>query len=151
MTDSQSVMEEHIDNVHVNRFPIKSETEGNVQDSADKFGAMVSSKLLLMSSLQRLMSQKIISEILLKGQLGMLKPSMSPVVVSGYMKNISSGRTKTKNVVTVDCLSPTYDEYEDESGGCDPLMSQVKRENIRNTHSDNMEFVKNEVVWSDDD
>lgn len=58
--------------MQVNHFPIEFK-KANVRNNEDKFGAMVSSKLLLMSPLQRLLSKKIISEIMFKGQLGMLK------------------------------------------------------------------------------
>lgn len=117
---------------------IDSETSKAPNDK-DKFGAMVSSKLLLMSPLQRLLSQKIISEILLKGQFGMLKSSLCPVVVNGYMKNISNSATNTTNLLS---SAPSTD------GDSDPLMFQVKQE-INTDDTDYEPLVKEEVSWSD--
>lgn len=122
MTDSQT-SEEHCDNVRVTEFQIESVSDADVPgNTEDKFGAMVSSKLLLMSPLQRLMAQKIISEILLQGQLGMLKSSLSPVLVAGYMKS-------TANEVITDCSSSST--MGDDSNDCDPLMFQVNQRKVR--------------------
>lgn len=141
MTDSPTTIEEHGDRVQTNHFSIECENETVVPaDIDDKFGAMVSSKLLLMSPLQRLMSQKIISEILLKGQLGMLKRSLSPVLVAEYMENKSNTSTN--------CSASSRD---DDSDDCDPLMCQVKAERMRDTNFETFEFVKDEMAWSDDD
>lgn len=146
---SQTSMEEHCD--YAQEKEVKIESVNNADDvpgNEQKFGAMVSSKLLLMSPLQRLMSQKIISEILLKGQLGMLKSSLSPVLVAGYMKNTANGEL-------TDCSSLSMcDESQDkdnESNDCDPLMFQVSQENVRDTKLESFDFIKHEVAWSDDD
>lgn len=157
MTDSQTTMEEHNDSIEVNHFPIEAE-KANVRDNEDKFGAMVSSKLLLMSPLQRLLSEKIISEILFKGQLGMLKRSLSPVLVADYIKNVTNGVTTTTNEVPTDC-SPSTNEgdndkdddcEDDDSDDCDPLRFQVKTIN-GGPNLETFEFVKDEIAWSDDD
>lgn len=133
-------MEEHSVNMQANQFSIEPE-KAHVSDNEDKFGAMVSSKLLLMSPLQRLMSEKIITEILFKGQLGMLKRSLSPVLVADYMKNISN------KVTTIDGSNDTDDDSDD----CDPLMFQLKPEKISDSNLETFEFVKDEIAWSDDD
>lgn len=119
-------------------------------DSDDKFGAMVSSKLLLMSPLQRLMSEKIINEILLKGQMGMLKSSLSPVVVTGYMKNASNGVTSDDCKVAM--CGGSDDSGSDDTDDCgDPLMFPGRQETIRSTNIEQVDFVKNEICWTDDD
>lgn len=160
MTDPQSYLEESSDSVQGNRIPIIDSENANTVDSEDTFGAMVSSKLQLMSPLQRLMAQKIISEILLKGQLGMLKSSLSPVLVAGYMRGKSVGVTKrTTNVIaSSDCFLPMCDDdsnysndIDNASEDCDPLMFQVKKSKIRGTKSECFDFVKDEIVSSDDD
>lgn len=112
-------------------------------DNEDKFGAMVSSKLVLMSPLQRLISQKIISEILLRGQLGILKSSLSPVLVNGYMKNALNvvANTVESNFASTDCLSSMSDDQNDSEDDCDPLMCKVEPQNA----------VKSECCWSDDE
>lgn len=155
MTDSQTTMGEHNDSMEVNHFPIEDEKANNVRDNEDKFGAMVSSKLLLMSPLQRLMSERIISEILFKGQLGMLKRSLSPVLVADYLKNITNGVTTTTNEVPTDCSPSTNDVDNDkdddsEDDDCDPLRFQVKTIN-GSPNLETFEFVKDEIDWADDD
>lgn len=153
MADSQPSVEE---SVQVNQLPIIDSVHTSTADNEDTFGAMVSSKLQLMSPVQRLMSQKIISEILLKGQLGLLKSSLSPVLVAGYMRCKSVGVTKsTTNVVPSSecCDDDSYDrnDRDNASDDCDPLMFQVKKSKIRGTKSESFDFVKDEIVWSDDD
>ncbi|KAG4078871.1 hypothetical protein HA402_007421 [Bradysia odoriphaga] len=137
--------EESLKPVEVSR----SESVATVSDNEDKFGAMVSSKLLLMSPLQRLMSEKIISEILLKGQLGMLKSSFSPVLVNGFMKN--GADTTGSNFASTDCLSPMGEDSDDKDSvdDCDPLMPKVEQDREQNTKP--FEFVKNECCWPEDD
>lgn len=155
MTDTKSLIVEPSVK-YVEQISLKTSSDfqnSKIPSDEDKFGAMVSSKLLLMSPLQRLMSQKVISEILLKGQLGMLKSSLSPVLVTGYMKNISNGATNSTNVITSEQLSyyngdDNSDDAVDEDDGSDPLMFQkfeVKQE------ESTFGIVKNEISWSDDD
>ncbi len=137
------VLEEDDSNsrVHqVNHFP---DQESISSDNEDKFGAMVSSKLQLMSPLQRLISQKIISEILLRGQLGMLKSSFIPVIVPFYMKNTSNGLTNDFLPTVSGDSNENDDSSEDEDS--DPLMfQQVKRETNRDTILESVDFVKKE-------
>jgi len=128
-------------NVNVKETSIVSETS-KVPGDDDKFGAMVSSKLLLMTPLQRLLFQKIISEILLKGQLNMLKSSLSPVLVTGYMKNSSNGVSNTS--VSNEHLSSNEDDDND------PLMFQIKQEDFSDTNFQTLEIIKDEFSWSDD-
>lgn len=151
MTDASSYVKDNnkMDKADVkqNVLTLIDSKSSRVADDEDKFGTMVSSKLLLMSPLQRLISQKIISEILLKGQLGMLKNSLSPVLVSGYMKSISNGAT---NVISTEHLlyNSENDNNDDDS---DPLMFQAKHEDNRQTNFEMLEEVKHEMSWSDDD
>lgn len=150
MTDSQPASEE-------DSVPIIKELpsiNGNTTDNEDTFGAMVSSKLLLMSPLQRLMAQKIITEILFTGQMGMLKSSF----VAGYMKNSSIAATKNTNTNVVSssgCLPSMHDDDGDgdrvSDDNCDPLMLQVNPGKISVSKAGTFDFVNSEIAWSSDD
>lgn len=164
ITDTKPHIEDPNDKSNEQLNPLNLQTSIGLEDlklpnDDDKFGAMVSSKLLLMSPLQRLMSQKIISEILLNGQLGMLKSSLSPVLVPGYMKNISNGATNTSHVASEHLTY--YDSDDDDANdddhnidedddGSDPLTFQVKQES-RETDFETYGIVKDEISWSDDE
>ncbi|KAJ6640984.1 hypothetical protein Bhyg_05917 [Pseudolycoriella hygida] len=122
--------------------PMLTDDNTCVSKNEEEFGAMVSSKLSLMSPMQRLISQKIISEIVLKGQLNLLQSSSHPVVVSGYTKN------KFINPAT-DCSISLCDSDDTKDGDCDPLMFLEKQ---KMACDENVEtFTEADGSWSDSD
>lgn len=147
MCSSQLATLEEEDSSRLHEVNKLTDKSHSVSDNEDKFGAMVTSKLQLMSPLQRLISQKIISEILLRGQLGMLKSSLCPVIVAGYMKSTINNGMMTNDFVSTMCSdSNDKDTGSSVDGDSDPLMfqQQVKQE-TDSTILESISIVKKET------